>query len=73
MRLLSHNSLRNNAADAKGRGFPLKIVAAEIRVTEDDEFDDRRAAFVKGMLPTIDWPALVQVCQNCIDSGVDMD
>ena len=62
MRLLTHNSLRNNAADAKGKGYPLKISAAEIRVTEHDEFDQRRAAFIKDLLPSLEWSALVEVC-----------
>ena len=64
MRLLTHNTLRNNAADAKGKGFPLRITAAEVKVDEDvAPLDERRAAFLKGIIPTLDWPALVQVSE----------
>ena len=61
MRLLTHNTLRNNSAQAKGKGFPLRITVLEVRVDEDISPDDAKLEFVKGMLPTIDWPALVQV------------
>jgi hypothetical protein len=71
MRLLTHNTLRNNAAEAKGKGFPLKITAAEVRVIDDPHGRGGEAAeestarrdreFVKRLLPTLEWPALVQV------------
>ncbi len=66
MRLLTHNTLRNNAADAKGKGFPLKITAQDIRV-ESVHDDDARVrhqalAFVRSsVLNMLDWNALVQV------------
>jgi len=75
MRLLTHNFLRNHAGDAKGKGFPLKISAADIRV-EEEEHDGaeqgkererrirREIAFVKGMLPTLDWDALVEAATD---------
>jgi multifunctional methyltransferase subunit TRM112 len=67
MRLLTHNTLRNNAAAAKGKGFPLKIVAAEIKVDESAvPMDDQRKAFLQGIIPTLDWPALVQVCRGVV-------
>ncbi len=58
--------MRNNAADAKGKGFPLRITASQVRVEEvvqesSLEFEERQIAFVSGILPTLDWPALVQV------------
>ena len=63
MRLLTHNTLRNNMAEAKGKGFPLKITATEIRVEESTEPpSDRHIAFVKNVLSRLDWPALVQAC-----------
>lgn len=58
--------LRNNSAAAEGKGFPLKITATEIRVDEDaanDDDDERKVVMVKGVLDTLDWPALVQVCE----------
>jgi len=62
MRLLTHNTLRNNSAAANGKGFPLRIKAAEIRVDEnkDDDDDEMQIAFVKGILGMLDWSILVQ-------------
>jgi multifunctional methyltransferase subunit TRM112 len=62
MRLLTHNTLRNNAASAKGKGFPLRIAAVEVRVDDDGgQVDEKNLLFVKSVLTIIDWPALVQV------------
>jgi hypothetical protein len=63
MRLLTHNTMRNNSAEAKGKGFPLKITVAEIRVIDNPSTSSqqRDMDFVKRMLPTLEWPALVQV------------
>ena len=62
MRLLTHNTLKNNSAKAKGKGFPLRITATEIKVEESLSLsDEQQIAFVKGVLPTLDWPALTQV------------
>ena len=64
MRLLTHNSLKNNTAAAKGKGFPLKITVAEVRVddqTSNSMDDEQKVKFVQGILPTLDWPALVSV------------
>ena len=62
MRLLTHNTLRNNSAGAKGKGFPLRITAAEVKVDENAApLDEQRLAFLKGIIPTLDWPSLVQV------------
>lgn len=62
MRLLTHNTLRNNAAAAKGKGFPLAITVSEVRVDDSSEsVEDRDLVFVKNILPTLDWPALVSV------------
>ena len=69
MRLLTHNTLRNNTAEASrtpgpNSGFPLKITATEIRVDDSSdvgEDSEREIMFVKSILGIIDWPALVQV------------
>jgi hypothetical protein len=62
MRLLTHNTMKNNSADAKGKGFPLWITAAEVRVDDSSEpITDGQIAFVKGVLPTLEWSALVKV------------
>ncbi len=63
MRLLTHNSLRNNSAEANEEGFPLKITAVEVRVDDSNEVgtdQDREIAFVKGILGMLEWNALVQ-------------
>lgn len=65
MRLLTHNTLRNNSEGAKGKGFPLKITSTEIRVDEptaDDDGSDVR--FVKGILNMLDWQALVKAASQ---------
>jgi hypothetical protein len=62
MRLLTHNTMKNNSADAKGKGFPLWITAAEVRVDDSSEpITEGQIAFVKGVLPTLEWSALVKV------------
>jgi len=63
MRLLTHNTLRNNSNDAKGKGFPLQINAVEIRVDDSSEVGsdpDKEVNFVKGVLGMLDWPVLTQ-------------
>jgi hypothetical protein len=72
MRLLTHNVLKNNCADAKGNGYPLKLMnVTSVRVdnntntSSDDKNDDEtnmKIEFIKGILPTLHWSALVQVC-----------
>jgi len=71
MRLLTHNALRNNAADAKGKGYPLKIIADEIRVDDHEEKihnPEQEIAFMKGILGMIDWSTLVS---GAADLGLD--
>jgi multifunctional methyltransferase subunit TRM112 len=63
MRLLTHNTMRNNSAAAKGKGYPLKITPVEIRVDDANEIASdpgREIAFVKGILGMLDWGILVQ-------------
>lgn len=79
MRLLTHNTLRNNCSDAKGQGYPLQLISVkEVRVDDggnaggnggsaaDDNNDQDRFRrkqqinFVKGILPILNWDALVQ-------------
>mmetsp|Transcript_7831 Transcript_7831/g.10266 ORF Transcript_7831/g.10266 Transcript_7831/m.10266 type:complete len:139 (-) Transcript_7831:316-732(-) len=66
MRLLTHNALTNNSAAAKGNGYPLKIMAKVVRVDDadntavSDEQRQRQMMFVKGVLPSLDWGALVK-------------
>jgi hypothetical protein len=64
MRLLTHNTLRNNSHDAQGKGFPLKITAAEVKVIEHptkNSVDPKDLDFIKRILPTLEWSALVEV------------
>jgi hypothetical protein len=56
--------MRNNTKEADGKGFPLRITAVEVKVVDNPEAGaagEREIQFVKHMLPTLDWPALVQV------------
>jgi multifunctional methyltransferase subunit TRM112 len=64
MRLLTHNALRNNAAAAKGKGFPLRITATEVEVKDSCPFDERRLVFVEGLLSTLDWSALIEAASQ---------
>ena len=62
MRLLTHNTLQNNPAEAKGKGFPLRITASEVQVVEESSVNEAsQVAFVQAQLPMLDWSALVQV------------
>lgn len=63
MRLLTHNTLRNNSAATKGKGYPLNIKPVEIRVDDAKEIGsdpEREIAFVKGILSMLDWGILVK-------------
>ena len=63
MRLLTHNTMRNNSHEAKGKGFPLKITAVDVNVVDNPDAAATGAKeidFVKRMLPILEWPALVQ-------------
>jgi hypothetical protein len=55
--------MRNNSKEAKGKGFPLKITSVEVKVIDNPDAcaTERDIEFVKRMLPTLDWAALVQV------------
>lgn len=67
MRLLTHNTLRNNTAEAKGGGFPLKITATEIRVDDGSdvgEDGEKQVKFVKSVLGILDWPALAKAAKD---------
>lgn len=59
--------MRCNIEEAKGKGFPLKINAVEVKVAEKSEavaIGSREIDFVKSVLPNLDWPALVKVCSD---------
>jgi hypothetical protein len=70
MRLLTHNVLSNNSPKAKGNGYPLGLTqVTSVRVDpNNDDIDDNnnnnKVEFVKGIIPTLHWPALVQVGRN---------
>lgn len=67
MRLLTHNTMRNNSNEAKGKGFPLRITAAEVKVIDNPDAgatEQRDIDFVKKMLPVLEWPALVQAASE---------
>ena len=67
MRLLTHNTMRNNSKEASGKGFPLRITAIEVKVIDNPESGEvgtREIDFVKRFLPALEWSALVQVCSS---------
>lgn len=67
MRLLTHNTLRNNSKEAKGKGFPLAITAVDVKVIDNPDAgatEDRDIEFVKRMLPVLEWPALVKAASE---------
>lgn len=56
--------MRNNTKEANGKGFPLKITAVEVKVVDNPDaaaVSEHDISFVKHIMPTLDWPALVQV------------
>ena len=56
--------MRNNTKEADGKGFPLKIIAVEVKVVDNPDagaVGEREIDFVRRMLPSLDWLALVQV------------
>ncbi|OEU17401.1 Trm112p-domain-containing protein [Fragilariopsis cylindrus CCMP1102] len=68
MRLLTHNTMRNNSKEAKGMGFPFKITAAEVKVIDNPDAgatEERDIDFVKRMLPILEWTALVRAASEC--------
>ena len=69
MRLLTHNTMRNNSKEANGKGFPLRITAIEVKVIDNPEAGEvgtREIDFVKRFLPAVEWSALVQVCSSSL-------
>lgn len=56
--------MRNNSKEADGKGFPLRITAVEVKVVDHPDagaVTDNEISFVKHILSTLDWPALVKV------------
>ncbi|KAG7344272.1 Trm112p-like protein [Nitzschia inconspicua] len=59
--------MSNNSKAAKGKGYPLKITAVEVKVIQNPNgggFEGSDLEFVKRLLPTLDWPALVQAAND---------
>lgn len=59
--------MRNNTKEANGKGFPLKITAVEVKVVDNPDagaVSDHGISFVKHVLPSLDWPALVQAASD---------
>ena len=68
MRLLTHNTMRNNSKEAKGNGFPLSIQAVEVQVIDEPSntsmTQEQQEKFVQKILPILEWPALVQAASE---------
>lgn len=60
MRLLTYSSLKCPAKDV-ANGYPLQLKIEEMKIEESDcDFD-----FLKSILPTLDWEAVV-IAANCV-------
>jgi multifunctional methyltransferase subunit TRM112 len=66
MRLLTHNTMRNNTQEAKGAGYPLRIDATQIVVDDNNDNVDseQQIAFVKGVMGMLNWKALVNAAAS---------
>mmetsp|Transcript_23487 Transcript_23487/g.65566 ORF Transcript_23487/g.65566 Transcript_23487/m.65566 type:complete len:136 (-) Transcript_23487:524-931(-) len=67
MRLLTHNSMRNNSLEADGKGYPLRITPVDVQVVDDPAAQNvgaRELEFIKSALPNLDWNALVKAASE---------
>nr|CAG4650668.1 EOG090X0LTV [Sida crystallina] len=60
MKLLTHNMLTSKCLKGVNVGYPLGIIAKEVKVLEVD-FNPE---FVARMIPKIDWTALCKAAEN---------
>ncbi|KAL9941133.1 hypothetical protein V8E36_000621 [Tilletia maclaganii] len=68
MRLLTHNLLacHARACTSTSNNFPLQLENVQLEVAEVDMEDD----FVRGLLPKLDWPALISTARTLGDSSL---
>jgi len=60
MKLLTHNMLTSKCLKGVTVGYPLEIIAKEVKVSEI-EFNSE---FISRMIPKLDWPALFKAAEN---------
>ncbi|XP_028150745.1 multifunctional methyltransferase subunit TRM112-like protein [Diabrotica virgifera virgifera] len=60
MKLLTHNMLTSKCMKGVSVGYPLKINAQEVKVSEV-EFNPE---FVSNMIPRLDWPVLYEAAKS---------
>nr|SVE74599.1 EOG090X0LTV [Daphnia barbata] len=60
MKLLTHNILTSKCLKGVTVGYPLAIVAREVKVNEVDFNPD----FIARMIQKVDWPALCKAAEN---------
>jgi len=60
MKLLTHNMLTSAIMKGVKNGFPLKIEASDVKVTNVDF----NAEFISRMVAKLQWPALCQAADN---------
>ncbi|RKP11382.1 hypothetical protein BJ684DRAFT_5120, partial [Piptocephalis cylindrospora] len=60
MRILTHNMLQCHAAGCTSNNFPLRLEEVEV---ERDEVEVN-APFLIGLLPKLDWPALLATAEQ---------
>ncbi|KAI9228904.1 MAG: hypothetical protein DHS80DRAFT_30327 [Piptocephalis tieghemiana] len=66
MRILTHNMLQCHAVGCTSNNFPLRLEELQI---ERDEVEVN-AAFLVGLLPKLDWPALVATAEQLGFAGL---
>jgi len=60
MKLLTHNMLTSKCLKGVTVGYPLEIIAKEVKLCEI-EFNSE---FISRMIPKLDWPALFKAAEN---------
>jgi len=60
MKLLTHNMLTSKCLKGVTVGYPLEIIAKDVKVAEI-EFNPE---FISRMIPKLDWPALFKAAEN---------
>ncbi|CAG0883916.1 unnamed protein product [Darwinula stevensoni] len=67
MKLLTHNLMSSRHIKGVVTGFPLKLTARDVKVSEVDFNKD----FIVRILPKLDWEALCQAVES-IGQGTDL-
>jgi multifunctional methyltransferase subunit TRM112 len=63
MKLLTHNHLKSPVKNVI-TGYPMQLVIEEMEIVTSEEIEDGQLQFVKDILPTLEWAAVVQAAQQ---------